>query len=408
MKKKTKKNGVKQKKEENKDFIEQIKRLPVYWRNIIIISLVGVLVGLVGIWISGYYMGLTIMFFAVSVPVAFYTYKERKRIDDIETHLPDFLRDLAEYNASGVPLSRAILESSKSDYGALTPEIKKIAVEISWGVPFEDALDRFQKRVNSAFVKKAITIMTSAEAQGGEINAILMTLAEDLRRLKSMEEEKKSKLSTYTATIYVIYLLLLMVMVLLTTALAPAIPKMQVASQLFGKSGGGLTEKDFRVLLFNVSLIEAFFAGLISGQMGEGSVIAGLKHSVILVGITMLVFAFIHPAPPMVQMAQTITELPPVSGMHGNAITYEAKFTKSFTVQDIAEQVREIAKNKNLKEYKEFMPSQVEFLAPSCKACARGYLKITPTSIIVKKPVYMKYKIYYSSGKYIIQLSDAQ
>ncbi len=407
-KKRTKEEVASVKKKEEKSLLVQLKELPVYWRNIIILSLAGVLIGLIATSLAGVYWGVTIMFFAISIPIALYTYRERRRIDDIEKHLADFLRDMAEYNTSGVPLSQAIMEATKTDYGALTPEIKKIAVEISWGVPFEEALVRFQKRVNSPFVKKAITIMTAAEEQGGEINAILMTLAEDLRRLKSMEEEKKSKLSVYTATIYVIFFLLLMIMVLLTYTLAPAIPKMQVAGQLFGQSGGGLSEKDFRTLLFHVSLIEAFFAGLISGQMGEGSVLAGLKHSIILVGVTLLVFSFVQPAPPVEKIANTIVEIPPVEGMRGGGLTYESKFTTGFTVQDVAEKVRVIAKDKDMKEYKDFSPDQVKFMVTTCNACNRGDVKITDTSITVNKPVDLKYRVYYSNNAYIVEFSDAK
>ncbi len=386
--------------------IVKLRRLPIYWRNMIILSLAGVLAGLVGITLWGWYTGIMVLFFAVSIPLAVYTYEERKRIDDIEKHLPDFLRDLAEYNTSGVPLSQAILEASKTDYGKLTPEIKRIAVEISWGVPFEEALIRFQKRVNSPFVKKAITIMTAAEEQGGEINAILMTLAEDLRRLKTMEEERKGKLSVYTATIYVVFLLLLLVMVMLTTTLAPAIPKIQIAGQLFNQRGGGLSEMDFRTLLFHVSLIEAFFAGLISGQMGEGSVLAGLKHSIILVGITMLVFTFAQPQPPVVKIAESIVEIPPVEGLRMGGLTYQSKFTTGFTTSDIAEKVREIAKNKDMDKYKNFSPTDVVFSALNCNACKTGKIKVTDTTITVNKPVVLSYKVYYANGHYIVELSD--
>ncbi len=386
---------------------EKIREIPRFWKNVILIIVIGILLGLVSISLIGVYMGITIMFFAISVPLAVYTYQERKRIDDIERHLSDFLRDLAEYNVSGLPLAQAIMQASKSDYGALTPEIKKLAAEISWGVPFEEALDRLQKRINSPFVKKAVTIITTAEAQGGEVNAILQTLAEDLRKLKEIEEERKGKLSVYTATIYVIFLLLLAIMIMLTATLAPAIPKIQVAGQFFGGMGGGLTEKDFRTLLFHVSLIEAFFAGLISGQMGEGSVAAGLKHAVVLVAVTLFAFSFISPAPPTQKIAESIIEIPPVEGVSGGSLTYESTISQGFTVTDVADKVRELAKERNLDTYKTFTPDKVAFTVTTCNACNEGKISIDETSVTVNEPVDMKYRVYFSGGKYIVEFSDA-
>ncbi len=386
---------------------EIYRKIPLFWKNIILILAVGILIGLIAISIVGLYIGVTVLFFAISVPFAVYTYQERKRIDDIEKHLSDFLRDLAEYNVSGLPLAQAIMQTAKSDYGALTPEIKKLAAEISWGVPFEEALERLQNRINSPFVRKAVTIITTAEAQGGEVNAILQTLAEDLRKLKQIEEERKGKLSVYTATIYVIFLLLLAIMVMLTATLAPAIPKIQVAGQFFGGMGGGLTEKDFRTLLFHVSLIEAFFAGLISGQMGEGSVTAGLKHSIVLVAITLFAFSFVSPAPPAQKIAESIIEIPPVEGIQGTSLTYESTFKESFTVTDVADRVRELAKERNLQTYKTFTPDKVKFVVTTCNACNEGKINIDETTVTVNEPTDMKYRVYFSGGKYIVEFSDA-
>ena len=398
---------MKPKKKKQKTFMEEMKALPKFWRDITMLGLGGVAVGLVSMVFLGAYLGLILLFFAVSIPIAWYTHAEMKRISDIEKHLPDFLRDLAEYNTSGMPLSQAILQASKSDYGALTPEIKKMADEISWGVPFEESLERLKKRVKSPFVSKAISIIVTAESQGGEITSILKTLAEDLRKINEMEEDRKGKLSVYTATIYVIFLLLLGIMVMLTATLAPAIPKMQVAGQFFGGATGGLTETDFRVLLFHVSLIEAFFAGLISGQMGEGSAIAGLKHSVILVAITLLAFSLVPPSPPVYKIAESIIEIPPVKGVQGSMVAYESVFKESFTSTDVADKVRDLAKSMNRKRLKTFAPDQVEFIATTCTPCQEGKVSISKYSVKVKEPARLKYKVSYSNGKYIVEISDA-
>jgi len=42
-----------------------------------------------------------------------------------------------------------------------------------------------------------------------------------------------------------------------------------------------------------MSTIQAFFGGLVAGKMGEGTVSAGLKHSVILLTSGYLAFKFI-------------------------------------------------------------------------------------------------------------------
>ena len=48
---------------------------------------------------------------------------------------------------------------------------------------------------------------------------------------------------------------------------------------------------DYNRIFFHGALIEGAFSGLIAGVMGEGSVLSGLKHSVIMVTIGYLLFS---------------------------------------------------------------------------------------------------------------------
>jgi flagellar protein FlaJ len=41
-----------------------------------------------------------------------------------------------------------------------------------------------------------------------------------------------------------------------------------------------------------MSIIQAFFGGLVAGKMGEGTMSAGLKHSVILLACGYIAFKF--------------------------------------------------------------------------------------------------------------------
>ena len=51
----------------------------------------------------------------------------------------------------------------------------------------------------------------------------------------------------------------------------------------------------YRTLFFHMVLIQAFFNGVLAGQLGEGSVVAGLKHSAIMLGVALLVFGLFLP-----------------------------------------------------------------------------------------------------------------
>jgi flagellar protein FlaJ len=45
-------------------------------------------------------------------------------------------------------------------------------------------------------------------------------------------------------------------------------------------------------VMFHASLVQGFFSGLVAGQMGEGAISAGLKHSIVLSMIAWITFTF--------------------------------------------------------------------------------------------------------------------
>jgi flagellar protein FlaJ len=74
--------------------------------------------------------------------------------------------------------------------------------------------------------------------------------------------------------------------------------EMVKASENITSSGGGAVPLSldrakmamYNRLFFHGALIQGFTSGLIAGVMGEGSVLSGLKHSVIMMTIGYLLF----------------------------------------------------------------------------------------------------------------------
>jgi flagellar protein FlaJ len=55
----------------------------------------------------------------------------------------------------------------------------------------------------------------------------------------------------------------------------------------------GLDVKAYYVWFFHMSIIEATISGLVAGKMGEGAVSAGLKHILVLLAATLIIFTFV-------------------------------------------------------------------------------------------------------------------
>lgn len=262
--------------------------------------------------ISGGEMGIVgvsvLLAFVISVtPYAFYNYFRFKKVKAMENQLPMFLRDLAESNKSGMTLPQAISSASKVDYGKLTPEIKKMYHQLTWGIRFDKVLDMFAKRLkDSDLISKSIKIIIEAHKSGGDIASTMETVATDATTIKESEKERKSRTSQQVVIMYLIYFMFLGIIIALLKILIPLMGGAEGGG--FGVLGGGLSNpcgktevmgvcgffstmgevfgfganSYYKSLFFSMILVQGVFSGLVVGQIGDNSMVAGFKHSLIL------------------------------------------------------------------------------------------------------------------------------
>ncbi len=111
-----------------------------------------------------------------------------------------------------------------------------------------------------------------------------------------MEKDRASEMIIYVVIIYMSFFVFLFVIGILSYSFIPVMAEASISANTIGKGAvefmGVFDPEMFGRLFFHASLIQGFSSGLVAGQMGEGEVIAGLKHSVILSLIAWVSFTF--------------------------------------------------------------------------------------------------------------------
>ena len=115
--------------------------------------------------------------------------------------------------------------------------------------------------------------------------------------MQNIEKSRKSALQPYTYTIYISFAVFLAVAVLLTTSFFSEMEKVQEGLLASGAGTDGLfgsmANMDIGAMesaLFNMAIIEAVFGGLAAGKIGAGSYVAGTKHVVAMIVLTVIAF----------------------------------------------------------------------------------------------------------------------
>ena len=232
------------------------------------------------------------------LPLAVFATRRAHNIRLIEQRFPDFLRDLNESNSAGLTMAQAVRVAAKGDYGRLNPEIRRMANQISWGSSFPDALRMFSERIDTPLIHRAVSLIIKATQAGGNVKDVLAAAARDARELKSLEQERRGGMVLYVVVIYVAFGVFLAVVAALQGLLIPAV----LASTQAAAGAGGfsligisqtLTIQDFHYIYYGVGLVQAIGSGFMAGVMSEGTLEAGLKHTVVLVAFTVLILGIL-------------------------------------------------------------------------------------------------------------------
>jgi flagellar protein FlaJ len=225
----------------------------------------------------------------VLVPLSVIWELENRWKVSIEDRIPDLLEDIGEGQLAGMTFVKALEQSASKNFGALSEELRRVINNIRVGGTVEEAFTVLAERVNSKIVRMATTIIIETNRSGGDIDRIVRTMANYFWEVKASNTERRGSMRIYVAITYISFVILLVtIMIIMNQLLYPLI------------AGGGTpiftseaSYEQYRLVLFHMSLLLAVFTGLTAGKMGEGKIRAGLKHTIIMMVMATVVFAFL-------------------------------------------------------------------------------------------------------------------
>ncbi len=228
------------------------------------------------------------------VPVAILDLKEQMRVKNLENALPNFFRDLAGMNDSGMTLPNAVHIVAGAEYSTLTPHIRKLDMDMSWGAGFVEAMYRFGKDLGTPLADRSVDLIAKASKAGGDISEVLRAAAKDTFEVVNLSQERSNNMLIYVIIVLVSFAVFLFVIAILVSTFLTTMATAGASAASSGARGfmGQIDLFQYKRLFTHAGLLQGFFSGLVAGQMGEGRVIAGLKYSAIMLFIAWVTFRF--------------------------------------------------------------------------------------------------------------------
>lgn len=284
-----------------------------------IILLVGILLYISGSIVLGgalFVAGMVIAF----LPYALWIYFRDKKYRQMEQEFPIFLRNLSEAIKGGMTLPQAFQHAAQTEYGRLDEEVQRAAHQLSWGVPFPEVMERMSRHIHgSGLIRRSFAIIMQSYESGGNIAETLDAIAANASRIQEAEKERQAVLQQQVYVIYAIHFLFLGIIIALYLLLNSFL--LDIGQGVQGSSGIGLgfgEVKNFcqtgiarpictlcptfgmgspgekicyyKSLFLLMLIIEGVFNGLVVGEITEGKISAGVKHSLIMGTVGFIVY----------------------------------------------------------------------------------------------------------------------
>ncbi|WNI17472.1 DUF5936 domain-containing protein [Actinacidiphila sp. ITFR-21] len=139
----------------------------------------------------------------------------RRRRDDIERTLPDFLDVLAVVVSAGLGFRQALERVNAVYQGPWSDEIRVALRQMDVGVSRRDAFDQLRRRNRSEQVAQFVSALQQGEELGAPIARTLLQIAQDMRRTEAQNARRRAARMVPRATGVITMLLVPATMILL-------------------------------------------------------------------------------------------------------------------------------------------------------------------------------------------------
>lgn len=211
--------------------------------------------------------------------------KIEKRSGEIESSIPDFLRQLSSMLRVGLSLENALVDMSNHGSGPLYDELRRVVVEIRMGKSLDESFNNMAMRLNSKDLERSFKIILNAHKSGGSLSDIILDVSDDLRAMLVLKRERKASV-----------MMSVMFLIIASSFAAPfALGMVGVYSSFMIELGKGGAICEVAPLAAEIYLIlHSILAGFLMALIMYGDIRKGLRYSIPITVAAFSVFYLIN------------------------------------------------------------------------------------------------------------------
>ncbi len=233
-------------------------------------------------------------------PLFFAYYMKNKVIKGMEDNFRILLDDLRDMLQAGVNISDALQIVARNDYGPLSVYVKRLAAKVKLGIPFEKAMQLTFGEIHSTLIRKIITVINQTLRSGGNFMKVFTTSANYVEKIERLKKQRKSRTMSTIFNAYIMFFVFVIIIIAIKIYFIPMLeeqPSINAGTLFSGNFTAAVTasheqkkKPDFSAHFMNLLIVQSLFAGPMIGKISENSLVAGIKHSLILLSISITIY----------------------------------------------------------------------------------------------------------------------
>jgi len=226
-----------------------------------------------------------------------------KKAKLIEEALPDALQLMSSNLKAGMTPDKALLLSSRPEFGPLKEEIDLVGKKITLGKNIGDALMEMAKRVRSKRLLRAIELINSGLNSGGSLATLMEATSNNLREQFLVDKRIKASITMYVIFIFSAAALIAPVLYGLSSFLVEVVGKsfaeVQIpttaASSLPIQAGQSAITPEFLLMFIIVFLVvNSFMASMLLGLISKGNQREGFRYFIPMIMLAIPIFLIVR------------------------------------------------------------------------------------------------------------------
>jgi flagellar protein FlaJ len=194
----------------------------------------------------------------------------------------------------GVDLVEAFDLVTRWASGTLAEELQKARNDIAWNHDVPGGLLSLADRLDVPQLTRTMVLVAEGSKSTGDLHDLLEIAASDTRAREKLARERRQEVSSYVAIVVLGFLVYLFVIVLVAASFFGPIAEQAATVDASAAQGpvslAAIPVDAYQLLFLHSALVQGFGSGLLAGKLAENDALSGLKYSLALTVLTVVIF----------------------------------------------------------------------------------------------------------------------